>query len=433
MTSPRAGLRRRVVAAVAAIAAVAGLAACGGSGGSDTTTFKIWWYSDPSQIEAQMWNKALDVFREEHPDVTVDFQQKSFQQIRSNGAQILSSDEAPDVLQYNQGTGDTGFIAKNGLIADLSTYAKDRGWETTIPQGGQFTARYDERGVMGSGSWYAVPNFPIYITVYYNATAFEEHGVQVPTTLEELEAAMQTFVDAGITPISLAGGEYPGWQLWYQLALTKADRSFVDDFILFKGTPDFQGPEMTYGAQTFADWVSKGYISNEAASIKFDDASAAFVSGKYPILVTGSWMFSRYLDEVKDFDWGTFNFPGTTLHEGSGGNNWVVPTVSKNKDLAADFIDITLRPEMQSMLAEKGMVPITGASGNVTDPKIAEFIAQYGEISDSFAYWPDMSVPGYDPPMVNAFQSLINQTATPAEALSSIQAPYEEGAKAYTK
>lgn len=420
----------RVMAIVATVVAAIGLSGCSNSG-TDGDTFKIWWYSDPNQVEAQMWNAALDVFKEEHPDVEVEFQQKSFQQIRSNGAQILSSNEAPDVLQYNQGTGDTGFIAKNGLISNLSDYAEQYGWDMAIPQGGQFTAKYDDRGVMGSGAWYAVPNFPIYITVYYNKSQFEENGLAVPTTLDEFESDMQTFVDKGTTPLSLAGGEYPAWQLWYELALANADRSFVDDFILFKGNADFAGPEMTSGADTFEEWVDKGYISSQAASVKFDDASTGFVSGQYPIIVTGSWMFSSYLDQITGFDWGTFNFPGNTLYEGSGGNNWVVPTVSKNKDLAAEFIDITLRPEMQAMLGAKGLAPITGVTGDIDNPKIAEFIGQYNEISDDLAYWPDMSVPGYDPPMVNAFQSIINGSSTPAEALEAIKDPYEQGATDY--
>ena len=49
----------------------------------------------------------------------------------------------------------------------------------------------------------------------------------------------------------------------YQLALTKADRSCVDDYQLYKNPVDFQADPLKYGAETFADWVKKGYIAQE--------------------------------------------------------------------------------------------------------------------------------------------------------------------------
>ena len=83
----------------------------------------------------------------------------------------------------------------------------------------------------------------------------------MPTTLDEFTAAMDTFVAAGTTPLCMAGAEYPAGQLAYQLALTKADRSFVDDYQLYKNPVDFQADPLKYGAETFDDWVKKGYIS----------------------------------------------------------------------------------------------------------------------------------------------------------------------------
>lgn len=39
-----------------------------------------------------------------------------------------------------------------------------------------------------------------YVTVYYNKELFAKYGVQVPTTLAEFEAVLDTFVAAGVTP-----------------------------------------------------------------------------------------------------------------------------------------------------------------------------------------------------------------------------------------
>ena len=87
---------------------------------------------------------------------------------------------------------------------------------------------------MGSGDWYGVPNYGEYVMVYYNKDMFKKNGVTVPNTLDEMTQAMDTFVDKGITPLGMAGAEYPAGQLCYELALSQADRSFVDDYQLYK-------------------------------------------------------------------------------------------------------------------------------------------------------------------------------------------------------
>ncbi len=204
----------------------------------------------------------------------------------------------------------------------------------------------------------------------------------MPTTLAEFTAAMDKFVAAGTTPLCMAGAEYPAGQLAYQLALTKADRSFVDDYQLYKNPVDFQADPLKYGADTFDAWVKAGYISQDSASLKAEDMGTGFIGGKCPMIVSGSWWFGRFADEIKGFDWGTFLFPGSQLSLGSSGNIWVVPEASKNKDLAYDFIDITMRPEIQELIGNSGGIPVAADPSKITDPKNQELIANFNKIND---------------------------------------------------
>src|SRR5699024_6814399 len=129
--------------------------------------------------------------------------------------------------------------------APLDDAVAEYGWDETLASSLQTTARYDEDGVMGSGSGYGVPTYGEYVQVYYNAEMFDEDGVEVPATLDELEDAMEAFVDEGITPLAEAAAEYPLGQLWYQLALTQAGRQWVDDYQVYDHPIDFAGPEVT--------------------------------------------------------------------------------------------------------------------------------------------------------------------------------------------
>src|ERR1019366_1516892 len=153
------------------------------------------------------------------------------------------------------------------------------------------------------GKWYGIPNYGEYVMVYYNKDMFAKYNVAIPTTLAQFEAAMDTFVKAGITPIANAGAEYPAQQIFYELALSQADRSFVNDYELYTNKVNFHGPELTAGATTFADWVKKGYISKDSASLKATDMGNNFEQAKSPIMISGSWWYGTFVSEIKNFQW----------------------------------------------------------------------------------------------------------------------------------
>ena len=87
---------------------------------------------------------------------------------------------------------------------------------------------------------------------------------------------------------------------------------------------------------------------------------AAFIARQGSDDRLGQLVVRPLQDRDQGFNWGTFLFPGNTLHAGSAGNLWVVPENSKAKSLAYDFIDITMRPEIQNLLGNNGGVPVAG-------------------------------------------------------------------------
>jgi raffinose/stachyose/melibiose transport system substrate-binding protein len=280
---------------------------------------------------------------------------------------------------------------------------------------------------MGGDKWFGVPNYAEYTMVYYNKDLFTQHGVAVPTSFDELVTAMDQFVAKGVTPLSVGGKEYPAQQLLYQLALSKADTEWVQNLQQYKGDVDFHDEAWTYGAETFADWVKKGYVAKDSAGIDAESMGVAFMSGKFPIMVSGSWWYGRVQSTVK-FDWDTALFPGSDMALGSSGNIWVVPQGSENKDLAYDFIDITMKKANQELLGNSGGIPVAADPAAITDEKSKHLIEDYQTLvdRDGLAYYPDWPAPGYYDVLVSATQKLINGTATPAEMLDEIAGPYEE-------
>jgi raffinose/stachyose/melibiose transport system substrate-binding protein len=431
---------RKLVATTALVAAVTlGLAACGGgsseSSGSKNSpkVLKLWHYESADSAMGIAWDKSIEIFKAEHPGVTVQFERKTFEQIQQNAGMILNSDQGPDVMEYNKGNATAGLLSSQGLLTDLSSVVVKRGWDKKLTPSLQTTAKYDERGVMGSGKWYGVPNYGEYVTVYYNKDLFAKYNLKVPTTLAEMTADMDVFVSHKITPLGMSGAEYPAGQLYYELALSKANRQFVDNYQLYKNPVDFNADPLKYAADTFSDWVQKGYISKQSASLKAEDMGVAFIGGKVPMIVSGSWWYGRFATDIK-FNWDSFLFPGNTLHPGSSGNLWVVPKNSKAKGLAEDFIDITMRPEIQNLMGNKGGIPVAADVTKITDPKNQKLITDFDTVNkaDGLAFYPDWPVPGYYDVLVSGFQGLINGSKTPAQVLASIAKPYQDGVKEIT-
>ena len=423
-------LRRKLTALTALVATGALLAGCSGGGGesSDPNTLKLWHFESETSAMGIAWEEAIKIFEEE-TGATVEFEAKSFEQIRSTASQVLNSNEAPDFLEYNKGNATAGLLASQGLLSSLDDAVEKYGWDEKLAPSIATTSQYDENGVMGSGSWYGIPNYGEFVEVYYNKDMFAEYGIEVPTTYEEFEAVLQTFVDNGVTPLAEAGAEYPIGQLFYQLALSKADREWVDDYQLYTNPVDWEGEPLTYAAETLADYVDKGYISKDVTGLKAEDMGTAFMRGDYPIMLSGSWWYGRVVNEMVDHDWGTFLFPGSEMAPGAGGNLWVVPENAANKDLAYEFIDITMRPEIQAIIGNNGGVPVAANSEDITDPRSKELNDAFTTLTerDGIAFYPDWPTPTFYDQLVGATQELINGTVTPDEMLIDLGEKYEAG------
>ncbi|GAB2453420.1 raffinose/stachyose/melibiose transport system substrate-binding protein [Conyzicola lurida] len=432
-------MRKKHIAA-GAIFATAALLLAGCTGGQaddgplvkdpdgEGKTLTLWHYESETSAMGVAWDAAIDKFEEE-TGATVEFEEKSFEQIRSTASQVLNSDASPDILEYNKGNATAGLLASQGLLTDMTEAVEAYGWDDKLAESLQTTTRYDEDGVMGSGGYYGIPNYGEFVEVYYNKDAFAQYGIEVPTTFDEFEAALATFKENGVTPLAESVAEYPLGQLFYQLALYDATREWVNDYQLYTGTVDWHDDNFTFAAETIADWVDKGYISKDSTGLKAEDAGVAFINGTNPIFYSGSWWYGRMVTDITTFDWGTFLFPEAAMSPGSSGNLWVVPENSKEKDLAYKFIDITMSPEIQALIGNNGGIPVAADAADITDPKSQELIANFNALTeaDGLAFYPDWPAPTFYDQLNAGLQELVNGTKSTDEVLTQLGDDYQSG------
>lgn len=440
--------RTFIAGATTVALATLSLAACGssssGSGeetpSSYTTadfageTLTVLVYEDDTSAMGQAWRKGAELF-EEQTGAKVDYQKTAFEDLSDTASQLFGSSDAPDVSEYNKGNGTAGALSTLGVLKNLDSYYEQYGWGDKLADSLETTTMYDENGIMGSGSHYGVTNYGEFVFLYYNEDMLAQYGLEAPTSLEELESEMQTFTDAGVTPLSVAAQEYPAGQLWYQLTLNNADRQFVNDYQLYENPVDFSSEPISTGTQTLADWVAKGYIDKASTGMTAEDAGLAFINGESPFFYSGSWWYGRFGTDITSFDFGITDFPGSTLVPGSSGNIWVVPTVTDDLHtaMAAYFIDLTMSPEVQAVLGNSGGLPVAANEADITDESSKKLISLFNTVldRDGLAFYPDWPTSTFYDDLNAGLQGLINGSLSVDDTEKQLQSDYDSGTEQY--
>ena len=359
-------------------------------------TFNIWWYDKDNTPTGQTWAAALKEFKKAHPELDVKFQLKTFEVMNNTGAQILNSNAAPDVTEYNKGNGTAGLAAKAGLLTDLAPWNAKYKWN--LPSSVSLYGQYDSKGLMGTGKLYGIPSYGEYVSVFYNKDIFAKNKVKIPTTMAELEAAMATFKAAGVIPMEMGGAGYQTVHNVYALAVSKANQSWISSFQLFKGKPidATTDANIKWAAQTLVKWKQADYFEPNVSGVSPDDAVAEFQAGKAAMVIGGTWLDGSMQTKISTFSYGKFLLPGT-LTVGSAGNLFVIPTKSKNKDLGAEFINLILSKKYQNYLGNAGGLPLSADPEAIANPAAVLTATPFGVAvkKNALAMYPDWPVPGY--------------------------------------
>jgi raffinose/stachyose/melibiose transport system substrate-binding protein len=410
------------VAAIAAASALAlgGLTACS-AGGSDT--FNVWWYEKDTAM-ATTWKAALDELAANHKNVKINFQLKTWDQMQKAGASILDSDKAPDLTEYNKGNATAGVVAAAGLLTDLKDYSAKYGWDKILPASALTFGQYNDKGIMGSGNLYGIASYGEYVSWFYNKDMFDKNGWTVPTSQDELNALLGKVKAAGKTQC-IGGKDYQNVHLAYAQTLSGADKAWVANFQQLAGPVDWS--KWTAAATSVSDWLAKGYFPKNVAGISADNAVAEFQAGKTcPMILGGTWLDQGMQDKIK-FNWDKFKNPGN-MSEGSAGNLLVIPSKSKNKDLAAEFINMILSKKYQNQLGELGGLPLAADIASLKNPLAVKTNKVFADIlatGDGLGWYSDWPVAGYFDIQLAAGQKLLTD-GNAAAYVDTLKAFYDK-------
>ncbi len=261
-----------------------------------------WWTGGG---EAAGLEAMIGIFDAEYPDiefVNAAVAGGAGTNARAVLATRLQAGDPPDSWQGHAGQELIGTYVEGGQIQALNDLYEAEGWldvmpETLIPL------------ISNEGNIYSVPvNIHRANVMWYNPTVLEENGVEVPTTMDEWFAAMDTLQAAGVTPLAL-GEQWTQLHLFETVLLGSLGSEAYDG--LWDGSTDWTSAEVTAALDNFAKVLT--YTNSDSASLSWQDASQLVINGDAAFNVMGDWAegYFRELGKTPETDYGWAPVPGS--------------------------------------------------------------------------------------------------------------------------
>ena len=201
----------KFVGVTAAAATLIGLSGCTQSPSESDEVTITWWHNATSDPLAGFWEDVAAEFEEANPGVTVEvsgFQNEELQKTLIPNA--LRSNDPPDLFQ-EWGAGELAAQVRAGQVKDISADVTDE----IAAVGGTVAPWQIDGKTYGLPYSFGIEGF------WYNKDLFAQAGIEgTPTTLDELNEAVDKLKAAGIVPIAVgAGDKWPAAHYWYNFAL----------------------------------------------------------------------------------------------------------------------------------------------------------------------------------------------------------------------
>ncbi|MGI6877331.1 ABC transporter substrate-binding protein [Microbacterium sp. gxy059] len=372
-------------------------------------------------------------FEEKYPNVTIDRNSQAFDDLATTLRLAITDDDAPDVVQANNGRNTMGAFVEAGQLRALDDYAEAYGWGDRYSESIlQYSTYSDDATVFGDGSLYGLPQVGEVVGIFYSKSKLDELGLEVPADWAAFDEALQTAKDAGETPMQLGNIEqWPGLHVFGPLQGAYVPADQIVDLGLGNPGASWTTPENEEAAAHIQGWVEDGFFNEGVNGTDYDAAWQDLAAGEGVFLIGGSWLAADLEDAMGD-DVGFF-VPaledGTKATTGGTGLPFAITSGSENPDAAAAYIDFLTSDEAMGILAETGNLPVNDTASHAPDGGVqAEVFTEFGEVTESGAVLPylDYATPTFADTMGQALQDLLDGRSTPAEFTEQLETDYAE-------
>jgi raffinose/stachyose/melibiose transport system substrate-binding protein len=313
------------------------------------------WYLSQSPEEIAVVQEQVNEWAKAHPGVTIDFSPYGFEDMNKALKLALDGKTGPDVAYASPGPQFAGAYFKAGHLKDLTELVKSQGWDQRFNADViDFYASSDPAAV------YGMPYDLSAVGVFYNKKIFDDLGIAVPTTFAEFEDALAKIKAAELTPISVGGQDkWPLFHIFDQLVHGNTPFETLTRLQNLDPQASWNIPEVVAAAEKVKEWNDKGYFNEDPLATSYDDANNLFLTEEAAINIGGTWNNGTFIKQAP-FEVGFFALPqmNPDLEWHMGGftpnNVWIIPTYSKQPDLALELVDYMLSEKAAQALWDLG-------------------------------------------------------------------------------
>ena len=316
----------------------------------------------PNEPKNSYINSLIDEFEAANPDIDIVSDCVLNDSYKEKIRVLVSTDALPDVFFSWSGVFGENLTRSGRVLALDDVMARDSEWSSQIVEGQWAPFNYN-------GKQYGAPWSMDGKAFFYNVDVFNELGIEIPTTLNELYAVCEKLKENGYDEPISAGFSAP-WAVSHYLG-TICQR-VVDPEVLAKdytGGGDFSDPAYIEALNIFKKLGE--YMTSDPCSVDHEFARNAFIMGVSPMCYM-QLAEMKYMRDDEELNYAFFNFPAGEDGKGDPGQLTGAPE--------GMMISATAKPEVQEAAIKFMEFVISKEGGH-------RMIAECGEISCVKGAW----------------------------------------------
>jgi multiple sugar transport system substrate-binding protein len=348
-------IMKKIAMMIVACTLVLGLlAGCTGNGSGNKVTLQMI-ESLTSPARTETLKEILADFEKENPDIKVELISPPFDQADSKIMTMLGAKQALDVMEARDNN--VAELVNNSYLEPLDTYAEKWSDYATVSGTAKVVGSIDDK-------LYFLANALYQRQMFYRKDWFDEAGIKVPTTYQEMYEAGKKLTDSSKNRygFSFRGGAgsnstTDGMILNYN----QANADLEDPFFTKDGKTIFSTPEAKAAMELYVK-IYRETSPQDSIGWGFAEQVQAFTSGVTAILLQDPDVIQTVQESMAEGTWATAPIPvGPTgkAMVSTGAAGWGMVKNSKHKDEAWKLIEFLSSPEQNTRLAKStGVIPL---------------------------------------------------------------------------
>ena len=394
------------------------------NGASDEITIDLWHF-DPG-VRQEVYDDAIERFENNNPGVKVNALQITNDDYKQRVVVSMSGGNPPDVFASWGGGWLEEFVDSN-MIMDLTD--KDIDYDQFVEVALE-NSSYDEKV-------YGLPLGIAPYTFYYNKAIFEEHGLEVPETYDQLLEIIDVLNEEDIYPLALANQpKWPGaFYLMYFVDRLGGEEVFQE--ALHRDGRGFDDEVFVKAGEYIQDLVDRDAFNPGFNGLPYDEGQARqlMYTGKAAMMLQTSGFVNNVRQEFPEFEdkMGVFNFPAIEEGKGDATNIaggispvWSIYEETEHPELTIELIKELTSVETAQDYASRAGTPVAIKGVEAEDEYLQIFSKWVNEANSiQFPYDQTLS-PELAELHKNTTFDLFGLDKTPEEAAKEMEEKAEE-------